>query len=180
MRPSRINTKKRVSFHHRQLECKSRKSRDTCSNKQVWAWNTKWGREKANRVLPRECTGSCQENPLATALHMDITRWLIPKSDWWYLQWKIKKLIQSAKTRPEADCGSNHELLIAKFKLKLKKTEKSTRPFRHDLNQIPHDYTEEVRSRFKGFNLIDRMPGELWMKDSLKLEQFLAHVTLLI
>ena len=82
----------------------------------------------------------------------------------------MEKLIQSAKTRLGADCDSNHELLIAKFKLKLRKIEKSTRPFRHDLNQIPYDYIGEVRSRFKGFDLIDRMPGELWMKDSLKLE----------
>ena len=58
--------------------------------------------------------------------------------------------IQSAKTRPGADCGSDHELLIAKFRLKLKKVGKPTRPFRYDLNQIPYDYTVEVRNRFKG------------------------------
>ena len=66
--------------------------------------------------------------------------------------------IQSAKTRPGADCGSDHELLIAKFRLKLKKVGKTTRPFRYDLNQIPHDYTLKVRNRFKGLNLIDRVP----------------------
>ena len=66
--------------------------------------------------------------------------------------------IQSAKTRP----GSDHELLIAKFRLKLKKVEKTTRPFRYDLNQIPYDYTVEVRNRFKGLDLIDRVPEELW------------------
>ena len=66
--------------------------------------------------------------------------------------------IQSAKTRPGADCGSDHELLIAKFRLKLKKVVKTTRPFRYDLNQIPYDYTVEVRNRFKGLDLIDRMP----------------------
>ena len=70
--------------------------------------------------------------------------------------------IQSAKTRPGADCGSDHELLIAKFRLKLKKVGKTTRPFRHDLNQIPYDYTVEVRNRFKGLDLIDRVPDELW------------------
>ena len=58
--------------------------------------------------------------------------------------------IQSTKTRPGADCGSDHELLIAKFRLKLKKVRKTTRPFRYDLNQIPYDYTVEVRNRFKG------------------------------
>ena len=72
--------------------------------------------------------------------------------------------IQSAKTRPGADCGSDHELLIAKFKLKLKKVEKTTRPFSYDLNQIPYDYTVEVRNRFKGLDLIDKLPDELWMK----------------
>ena len=72
--------------------------------------------------------------------------------------------IQSAKTKPGADCGSDHELLIAKFRLKLKKVGKTTRPFRYDLNQIPYDYTVEVRNRFKGLDLIDRVPDELWME----------------
>ena len=70
--------------------------------------------------------------------------------------------IQSAKTRPGADCGSDHELLIAKFRFKLKKVGKTTRPFRYDLNQIPFDYTVEVRNRFKGLDLIDRVPDEQW------------------
>ena len=64
--------------------------------------------------------------------------------------------MQSAKTRPGVDCGSDHELLIAKFRLKWKKVGKTTRPFRYDLNQIPYDYTVEVRNRFKGVDLIDR------------------------
>ena len=70
--------------------------------------------------------------------------------------------IQSAKTRPGADCGSDHEFLIAKFRFKLKKVGKPNRPFRYDLNQIPYDYTVEVRNRFKGLGLIDRVPDELW------------------
>ena len=70
--------------------------------------------------------------------------------------------IQSAKIRPGADCGSDHELLIAKCRLKLKKVGKTTRPFRDDLNQIPYDYTVEVRNRFKGLDLIDRWHDELW------------------
>ena len=65
-------------------------------------------------------------------------------------------LLQSVKTRLGADCGSDHELLIAKFRLKLKKVGKITRPFRYDLNQIPYDYTVEMRNRFKGLDLIDR------------------------
>ena len=72
--------------------------------------------------------------------------------------------IQSAKTRPGADCGSDQELLIAKCRLKLKKVEKTTKPFRYDLNQIPYDYKVEVRNRFKGVDLIDRVPDELWME----------------
>ena len=61
-----------------------------------------------------------------------------------------------------ADCGSDHELLIDKFRLKLKKVRKTTRLFRYDLNQIPNDYTAEVRNRFKELDLIDREPDELW------------------
>ena len=69
--------------------------------------------------------------------------------------------IQSAKTKPGADCGSDHERLIVKFRLKLKKVGKTTRSFRYDLNQIPYDYTVEVGNRFKGLDLIDREPNEL-------------------
>ena len=82
---------------------------------------------------------------------MDMTRWSTPKSDSLYLcsqRWRSS--IQSAKTRQGADCGSDHELLIAKFRLELKKVGKTTRPFRYDLNQIPYDYTVEVRNRFNG------------------------------
>ena len=70
-------------------------------------------------------------------------------------------LYSQQKTRPGADCGSDPELLIAKFRLKLKKVEKTSRPCRYDLNQIPYDYTVEVRNRFKGLDLIDRVPDEL-------------------
>ena len=70
--------------------------------------------------------------------------------------------IQSAKTRPGADWGSVHELLIANFRIKLRKVGKTTRPFRYDLNQFPYDYTMEVTNRFKGLDLIDRVPEELW------------------
>ena len=72
--------------------------------------------------------------------------------------------IQSAKTRPGADCGSYHELLIAKFRLKLKKVGKTSRLFRYDLNQISYDYTVELMNRFKGLYLVDRVPEELWME----------------
>ena len=72
--------------------------------------------------------------------------------------------IQSAKTRLGADCGLDHELLIAKFRLKLEKVGKTTRSFRYDVNQIPYDYTVEVTNRFKGLYLIDRVPEEVWME----------------
>ena len=73
----------------------------------------------------------------------------------------MEKLYTLSKTRPGADCGSDHELLITKFRLKLKKVRNTTRPFRYDLNQIPYDYTVEVRNRFKRVDLIDRVPVEL-------------------
>ena len=93
---------------------------------------------------------------------MDITRWSIPKSDLLYsLQPKIEKLYTVSKKKTGADCGSDHELLIAKFRLKLKKVGKTTKSFRYDLNQIPYDYTVEVRNRFKGLDLTDRVPDEL-------------------
>ena len=70
----------------------------------------------------------------------------------------MEKLYTSAKTRPGPDYGSYHELLIAKFRLKLKKIEKTTRPLRYDQNQIPYDYTVEVMNTFKGLEVIDRVP----------------------
>ena len=98
-----LTPKKRCPFHYRGLECKSRKSGDTWSNRQIWPWSTKWSRAKANRVLPRERTG-LSKHPLPTTqektLHMDITRWSIPKSDWLYsLQSKMEKLYIVSKNK---------------------------------------------------------------------------------
>ena len=98
-----LTTKKRCTCHHRELEYKSMKSRDTWSNRQVWPWNTKWSREKANRVLPRERAGH-SKHPLPTTqektLHMDITRWWTLKSDWLYsLQPKMEKLCMVSKNK---------------------------------------------------------------------------------
>ena len=73
--------------------------------------------------------------------------------------------MQKKEVRPGADCGLDHELLIANFKLKLKKVGKTTKPFRYDLNQIPYDYTVEVTNRVKGLDLVDRVPEELLMED---------------
>ena len=95
--------KKKCSFHHWGLECKSRKSRYTWSNRQVWPWSTKWSRARANRVLPKEYTGH-SKHPLPTTqektLQMDITRWSIPKSDWLYpLQPKMEKFYTASKNK---------------------------------------------------------------------------------
>ena len=119
-------------------------------------------RSKANAVLPRE--GTIQsKHPLSTTqektLHMDITRWSILKSDWLY---SLQPNLKSLKATLGADSGSDHELLIAKPRIKLKKEGKTTRSFRYDLNQIPYDYTVEVMNRFKGLDLVDRAPEELW------------------
>ena len=76
----------------------------------------------------------------------------------------MEKLYTVNKKRPGADCGSDHEFLIVKFILKLKKVEKTTRLFRHDLNQIQYDYTVKVTNRFKALDLIGRVPEELWME----------------
>ena len=101
--PFRINTQKRCPFHYRGLEFKSRKARYTWSKRQIWPWSTEWSRAKANRVLPRESTGH-SKHPLWTThektLHMDITRWPTPKSDWLYsLQPKMEKLYTVSKNK---------------------------------------------------------------------------------
>ena len=94
---------------------------------------------------------------------MDITTWSNQNQiDYILCSQRWRSTIQSAKTRLGADCGSDHELIIAKFIFKLKKLGKTTRPFRYDLNQMPYDYTVEVRNRFQGLYLIVRVPDELW------------------
>ena len=96
---------------------------------------------------------------------MTITRWSILKSDWLcniLSSQRWRSSIQSAKTRPGADYGSDHELLIAKFRLKLKKVGKTTRQFRYDLNQIPYDYAGEVKNRFKGLDMIECLKNYGW------------------
>ena len=121
-------------------------------------------------------TEFCQGNVLVIANTLFPQRkrrlytWTSPDGQYWnqidYIlcsqRWRSS--IQSAKTRLGADCGIDHELLIAKFRLQLKKVGKATRPFRHDLNQIPYDYSVEVTNRFKGLDRIDREPEELWME----------------
>ena len=148
-------------------------------------WNAKVGSQETPGVTGKFGLGICneagqrliafcQENALviASTLFQQHKRrlyiWTSPDGqhqnqiDYILCSQRWRSSIQSAKTRPGADCGSDRELLIAKFRLKLKKVGKTTRPFRYDLNQIPYDYTVEVRNRFKGLDLINRVPGELW------------------
>ena len=84
------------------------------------------------------------------------------QTDYFICSRRWRSSIQSAKTRPGADCGSDHELLIAKSRLKLNKVGKTTRPFKYDLNQIPYDYTVEVTNRFKGLDLIECLKNYGW------------------
>ena len=147
-------------------------------------WNAKVGTQETSGVTSnfghgvqneagKKLTEFCQENTLVTAntLFQQHKRRLYTKTSPSQYRHQIncilcsqrwRSSIQSAKTRPGPDCGSDHELLIAKFRLKLKKVGKPTRAFWYDLNQIPYDYTVEVRNRFKGLDLIDRVPDELW------------------
>ena len=130
-RPTRLfrtNTQKRCIFLYRGLKCKSRKSRNTRSNWQILCWSTEWSRTKANRVLPRECTGHSKYPLPATqekTLHTDITRWSIPESDWLYsLQPKMEKLYTVSKNKTRSWLWLR-SWVISKFRLKYKKVGRS-------------------------------------------------------
>ena len=151
-------------YHYRGLECKCRKSRKP-------GITGKFGlgiRNEAGQKLIE----FCQENALViTKPSSNNTREDSIHGHHQMVNTEIKLIIFFAakdgeavysQQRPGADCGSDYELLISKFRLKLKKVGKTTRPFRYDLNQIPYDYTVEVRNRVKGLDLIDRVPDELW------------------
>ena len=148
-------------------------------------WNTKVGSQEtpgatskfglgvqneAGQRLIEFCQGNAPviSNTLLQQHKRRLYTWTSPdgqhqnKTDYILCSQRWRSSIQSAKTRLGADYGSDYELLIAKFRFKLKKVGKTTRPFRYDLNQIPYDYTVEVRNRFKGLDLIDRVPDELW------------------
>ena len=119
---------------------------------------------KADRILPRKCTGH-SKHPLPTTqektLHMDITRhW--NQIDYFLCSQRWRSSIQSAKIKTGADCGSDHELLIGNSDLNWR-IGKNTIPFRYELNQNPYDYTVEVTNRFKGLDLIDRVPEKKTM-----------------
>ena len=158
-----------MSFHYRGLECKSRKSRNTQSNRQIWPLGIQ--NEARQRLIE-----FCQENALviANTLFQEHKRRLYTwtssdgqhqnQIDYLLCSQRRRSSIQSAKKRPGADCGSDHELLLPNSDLNWRKLAITTRSFRYDLNQIPYDYTMEVRNRFKGRDLIDREPDELWME----------------
>ena len=142
----------------------------------VGNWNAKVGSKGFGLGVHNEAEQSlmesCQENALVTANTLfqqhkrRLYTWTSPEVNSEirliiFFAAKDGEALYSQKTRLGADCGSNHELLIAKFKLKLKKIWKTTRPFRNDLNQIPYDYRVEMTNRFKRLDLIDRVPEEL-------------------
>ena len=135
-------------------------------NREIPGVTGKFGLRVQNKAGQR-LTEFCQENTLAIANTLfqqhkrRLNTWTSPDGqhrnqiDYILCSQRWRSSIQSAKTRPGSDCGSDHEFLIAKFRLKLKKVEKTTRQFRYDLNQIPYDYTVEVTNRFKGLDLIE-------------------------
>ena len=157
-RPSRTNAQKGCGFHSRGLECK-------VGGQEIPGVTGKFGLGVRNEAGQRQIE-FCQENTLviANTLFQQHRRrlytWTSPNGqhrnqiDYIFCSQKWRRSIQSTKTRPGADCGSDHKLLIAKFRLKLK-VRKTTRPFRYDINQIPYDSTVEVRNRFKGLDLIE-------------------------
>ena len=165
-RPFRTNTKKSVIFI-------------------IGDWNAKVGSQETPGVTGKFGLGIgneagqrliefCQENALviANTLFQQHKRRVYTRTspdgqhqnqiDYILCSQRWRSSIRSTKTRPGADCGSDHELLIIRFRLKLKKVGKTARPLSFDQNQIPYNYTVEVRNRFKGLDLIDRVPDELW------------------
>ena len=135
-------------------------------DRQIWPWSTKWRRAKANRVLPRECT-SHSKNPLPTTremtLHMDIARLSISKSYWLHsLQPKMEKLYRVSKNKTGIWLWLRSWTPYCKTWTSIKESRENHQPFRYYLNQIPNDYPVEVTNRFKGIDLIDRVPEELW------------------
>ena len=157
---------KKGTFHHKELEYQSRKW-------QIPGVTGKFGHGVQNEAKQR-LSGFYQENTLfiANTCFQQHKRWLdIWTSPDGQYQNQVDYIlccqgwvnsIQCAKTRPGADCGSNHELLIAKFRLKWKKVGKTTRPFRYNLNWISYDYTVELTNRFKGLDLIECLKNYGW------------------
>ena len=133
----------------------------------------KFGLGEQNEAGQR-LTEFCQENApvIANILFQQHKRWLYTwtspsdqyqnEIDFILCRWRWRSCTQSAEIRPGADCGSDPQLLIAKFRLKLRKVGKTPRPARYDLNQIPYEYAVEVMDRFEGLDLVNNVPEELW------------------
>ena len=164
IRPFRNNTQKRCPFHYRGQECKSKKSRTPGET-------SKFSLGVQNEAVQR-LIEFCQENTpvIENTLFQQHKRRLYTwtslegqhrnQIDYILCSQTWRSSIQPAKTRPGADCGWDHELLSAKFRLK--EGEKTTRPFRYDLKQIPYDYIVEVRNRIKGLDLIECLMNYGW------------------
>ena len=165
-RPSRTNTKKYVLLIIGHWNAK-------VGSQEIPGVTGKFGLGVQNKAGQR-LTEFCQENTLVIAnTHFQqhkrqLYTWTSPdgryqnQNDYILCSWRWINSIESAKTRPGADCGSDHELLIAKFRLKLKKVEKTPRPFRYDRDYIPYDYTVEVTKRFKGLDLTECLKNRRW------------------
>ena len=165
-RPFRTNTQKRRPFHYRERNAKvgSQETPGVTGKFGLGIWN-----ETGQRLID-----FCQENALVTANTLfqqhkrRLYTWISPDGQqqnqivYVLCSQRWRSSLQSIKTRRGVDCGSDHELLITKFRLKLKKVGETTRPFRYDLNQIPYNYIVGVINRFKGLDLIDRVHEELW------------------
>ena len=163
-----MNTKKGCPFHHRGLECKS-------ISQEIPGVTGQFGFEIQNEAEQR-LTEFFQKNTLVIAktLFQQHKRLCYTQTsqngqyqnqnDYIISSQRWRSSIQSAKTRPGADSSSDHEDLIAKFRLNLKKEWKTTRSFRYDPNQIPYNFTVEMTNRFKRSDLIDRVLEELWME----------------
>ena len=163
-RYSRTNTQKRCPFHYREL-----------GSQEIPGVTGKFGLGVQNKAV-QKLIQFHQENTLLIANTLlkqhkrRLYTWTSQDGQHWcqihYILFsqRWRSSIQSAKTRPGVDCGSDHECFIAKFRLKLKKVGKTTRPFGYDLNQISYSYIVEVTNRFKELDLINRVPEELWME----------------
>ena len=164
-----------MSFSLWGLECKSRKSRNIWNNRQIWPRSTEWSRAKVNRVLTREALVIA--NTLFQQQKRRFYTWASPEGqyqnqiDCILCSQRWRGSIQSAETRPGADCGSDYELRIAKFRLRLKKVWKTTRPFRYELNQIHYDYKVEVTNRVKGLDLKEYLKNYGWRFMTLGMTQ---------
>ena len=139
-RPSRTNNQKRCPFHYRGLECKSRKSRNTWSNRQIWPWSTEWSRTKANRVLPRECTGHSSPiivNTLFQQHREDSTHGYHQMVNT-EIRLKIFFAVKDGEAlynQQKQDQELTMAQIMTKFRYKWKKVGKTTTPFRYDLNK---------------------------------------------